>query len=217
MKFPRRQFLRLAAGAAVLPAVSRIASAQAYPTRPITMIVPTAAGGPTDVFGRIIAERMRSSLGQPIIIENVTGADGSISTGRAVRARPDGYTIDLGVMSTHVLNGAFYSLSYDLLNDFVPIVPLERTALIMVARKTVPPTDLHELVAWLRSNPNKASAAVVTVGIRLLARNFQKAHSTAKCNGEIFGVEENLTRSSVAEYLSGARVEFILDPLDIGI
>jgi tripartite-type tricarboxylate transporter receptor subunit TctC len=178
MKLPRRQFLRMAAGAVALPATSRIATAQAYPSRPITLIVPTAAGGPTDVFGRIIAESMRRSLGQSIIIENVTGADGSISTGRAARARPDGYTIDLGVMSTHVLNGAFYSLPYDLLNVFVPIAPLERTALIMVARKTLPTTDLRELIAWLRSNPNKASAAVVSVGIRLLARNFQKQTGT---------------------------------------
>src|SRR6516162_1176747 len=92
---PRRQFLRLAVGAAALPAVSRNASAQAYPTRPITMIVPAAAGGPTDAIGRIIAERMREKLGQPIIIENIGGADGSIGAGRAARARPDGYTIDI--------------------------------------------------------------------------------------------------------------------------
>jgi tripartite-type tricarboxylate transporter receptor subunit TctC len=112
---PRRRFLGLAAGAAALPAVSRIARAQAYPTRPITMIMPYAAGGTGDVVGRLLAERMRASLGQPVIIENVTGADGSIGTGRAARARPDGYTIDLGILSTHVLNGAFYSLPYDVI------------------------------------------------------------------------------------------------------
>ncbi len=103
-----RQFLRLAAGAAALPTVSLIARAQAYPTRPITMIVPFPPGGPTDAVARVLAERMRGSLGQPIIIENVSGANGSIGTGRAAHARPDGYTIDLGVTGTHVLNGAFY-------------------------------------------------------------------------------------------------------------
>jgi tripartite-type tricarboxylate transporter receptor subunit TctC len=96
MKLPRRKFLHLAAGSAALPAVSRIALAQAYPTRPITMIVSAAAGSATDLTGRLVAERMRASLGQPIIIENVGGADGSIGVGRAARARPDGYTIDIG-------------------------------------------------------------------------------------------------------------------------
>jgi tripartite-type tricarboxylate transporter receptor subunit TctC len=113
MKLQRRQFLHLTAGAAIAPAFSRGATAQAYPTRPITMIVPFPAGGPSDAVARVLAERMRASLGQPIIIENVSGADGSIGTGRAARARPDGYTIDLGFISTHVLNGAFYSLPYD--------------------------------------------------------------------------------------------------------
>src|SRR6516164_9474684 len=121
---PRRQFLRLAVGAAALPAVSRNADAQSYPTRPITMIVPAAAGSNSDSIGRIIAEPMKKKLGQPIIIENIGGADGSIGAGRAARAKPDGYTIDIGALSNHVLSGAFYSLNYDLLNDFAPISPL---------------------------------------------------------------------------------------------
>jgi tripartite-type tricarboxylate transporter receptor subunit TctC len=102
MNLPRRKFLHLTAGAAALPAVSRVARAQAYPTRPITMIVAAPAGGPT---ARILTERVRKSAGQPVIIENVGGADGSIGAGRVARARPDGYTIDLGLLSTHVLNG----------------------------------------------------------------------------------------------------------------
>src|SRR5215470_886974 len=108
MKLPRRQFLQLAASAAALPAALPMARAQVYPSRPITMIVPFAAGGPSDAVGRIMAEQMRCSLGQTIFIENVSGADGSIGTGRVARARPDGYTIELGNISTHVLNGAFY-------------------------------------------------------------------------------------------------------------
>src|SRR5262249_53767448 len=118
MKLPRRQFLQLAASAAALPALSPMVWAQAYPSRPITMVVPFPGGGISDAVGRVLAEGMRGSLGQPIIIENVSGADGSIGTGRVARARPDGYTIELGGTSPHMMNGAFYSLPYDVVNDF---------------------------------------------------------------------------------------------------
>jgi tripartite-type tricarboxylate transporter receptor subunit TctC len=178
MKFVRRQFLNLAAGAAALPAVSRIARAQTYPTRPITMIVSAAAGSATDLTGRLVAERMRASLGQPIIIENVGGADGSIGVGRAARARPDGYTIDIGFQGNHVLNGAFYSLPYDVLKDFGPISPLVRSSFVLFARKTVPAKNLNELIAWLKANPKKASAAVTAVGPRLVSAFFQKETGT---------------------------------------
>jgi tripartite-type tricarboxylate transporter receptor subunit TctC len=178
LKFPRRQFLHLAAGAAALPALSRIARAQAYPSRPITIIVPFPAGGGGDVIARIMAERMREPLGQPIIIENIGGADGSIGVGRAARARPDGYTICLGFDGTHVLNGAFYSLSYDVLNDFVPISPLATTSIVLVARKTMPAEDLRELVAWLKAHPNQASAGMNNLTHRLVAARFQKQTGT---------------------------------------
>src|SRR5215471_1786507 len=102
MTIPRRRFLHFVAGAAALPAVSRVARAQAYPTRPITMIVPIAAGSTSDVMARLVGERMGTALGQPIIIENVPGADGTLSVGRVVRVRPDGYTIEFGTMSTNV-------------------------------------------------------------------------------------------------------------------
>src|SRR3984893_7689769 len=121
MKLPRREFLHLTASAAALPAVSRIAQAQTYPARPITMIVPFPAGGPTDTIGRIVAEGMRVSLRQPVIIENVTGAGGTIGVGRVARAPPDGYTISIGQWGSHVTNGAIYALQYDLLNDFAPV------------------------------------------------------------------------------------------------
>src|SRR5712671_3270040 len=113
MKIPRRQFLRLAAGAAALPAVSRLACAQAYPTRPITMIVPFPPGGANDMLGRIIAERMRGILSQSIVVENVGGASGSIGVGRAIRSPADGYTLNIGSVSSHVLSGAIYALPYD--------------------------------------------------------------------------------------------------------
>jgi tripartite-type tricarboxylate transporter receptor subunit TctC len=124
MKLRRRQFLQLAAGAAALPALSGVATAQAYPARPITMVVPFAAGGATDTIGRAIAERMKSSLGQPVIVEDVTGAGGTIAVGRVSRAAPDGYTLSLGNNATHVVNGATYALQYDLLNDFEPVALL---------------------------------------------------------------------------------------------
>ena len=147
MKLPRRQFLHLAAGAAALGATRRLAWAQTYPIRPITMIVPFPAGGGADVNGRVMAERMSGLLGRPIIIENISGADGSIGTGRAARARPDGYTIIVGQTSTFVLNGAVYSLQYDLLNDFAPVSPLAASPDFLFARKTLPANSLSELIA----------------------------------------------------------------------
>jgi tripartite-type tricarboxylate transporter receptor subunit TctC len=178
MKLPRRTFLQFAGAAATVSAFSRVARAQAYPARPITMIVPFAAGGPTDVIGRVLAERMRRSLGQPVVIENVTGADGSIGTGRAARARPDGCTIDLGSTSAHVLNGALYSLQYDVLNDFAPISPLGAAPYVLYARKTIPANDLRELITWLKANPNKASAGFPSGGLHLVTAFFKKQTGT---------------------------------------
>jgi tripartite-type tricarboxylate transporter receptor subunit TctC len=174
----RRRFLKFAVGAAALPAVSRVARAQTYPSRPITLIIPIAAGSISDVAGRVVVERMRVSLGQPIIIENVSGADGSIGVGRAARAKPDGYTIDLGFTGSHVLNAAFYSLPYDVLNDFAPISPLAAFSIILFARKTMPAANLNELIAWLKANPDKASAGITTVGFRLLNVFFQNETGT---------------------------------------
>jgi tripartite-type tricarboxylate transporter receptor subunit TctC len=179
MNFARRTFLQVAGAAAAAPAISRIATAQTtYPVRPITMIVPFTAGGSTDVLGRLLAERMRRSLGQPIIVDNVSGADSSIGVGRTARARPDGYTIELGDIGGHVLNGAFYSLQYDVLNDFAPISPLVTLPYVLFARKTMPAKDLRELITWLKANPDKASAGIAAPVFRLLASFFQKKTET---------------------------------------
>jgi tripartite-type tricarboxylate transporter receptor subunit TctC len=148
MKLPRRQFLHLAAGAAALPAVSRNARAQAYPSRPITMIVPFAPGGNSDVMGRMMAEPLRVVLGQPVIIENVGGAGGSIGVGRAVRAAGDGYTLSIGTTSSHVLSGALYSLQWDLMKDLEPIALLVSEPVMIVGRKDMPAQNLKELIAW---------------------------------------------------------------------
>jgi tripartite-type tricarboxylate transporter receptor subunit TctC len=140
------------------------AQAQTYPARPITMIVPYASGGPTDVIGRIVAERMRTSLGQPIIIDNVSGASGSIGTGRLAHSASDGYTFGIGSWPTHVVNGAVYSLQYDLINDFEPIALITESPLLIVAKKALPAKDLKELIGWLRANPDKASQGTVGAG-----------------------------------------------------
>jgi tripartite-type tricarboxylate transporter receptor subunit TctC len=157
MKFVRRQFLHLAVGAAAFSAVSRNAWAQAYPSRPITMVAPYAAGGATDTIGRVMAERMKSSLGQPVIVEDVTGAGGTIAVGRVARAAPDGYTLSLGHNGSHVVTGATYALQYDLLNDFEPVALISKYPSVIVAKKTMPANDLKGLIAWLKANPDKAS------------------------------------------------------------
>jgi len=159
-----RQFLHLAAGAAALPAMSRIAGAQTYPSRSITMVVPFAAGGPVDTLARIVAERMRTSLGQPVVIENVTGAGGSIGAGRVARAVPDGYTLIIGIWTTHVVNGAIYALPYDVLKDFEPVARLPSNPYVIVARKDLPASNLKELIAWLKANPDKATQGTAGPG-----------------------------------------------------
>jgi tripartite-type tricarboxylate transporter receptor subunit TctC len=164
MKLPRRKFLHLAAGAAALPAVSRIARAQAYPTRAITMVVPFAPGGGASAIARILAERMRVTLGQPLIIENVGGANGSIGVGRVARSRGDGYTLVLGLWNTHVANSALYALSYDVTKDFEPVSLFASNPLLIVAKNAVPADDLKGLIAWLKANPGKASQGHPGVG-----------------------------------------------------
>ena len=138
------------------------ASADDYPTRPITMVVPFAAGGPTDVIGRLMAQYMGLSLGQNVVVEDVTGAAGTIGVGRVVHAPPDGYTLSLGHWSTHVANGAIYALPYDLLNDLEPVALLPSNPMLIVTGKSMPATNLKELVAWLKDHPG---ATIGTAGV----------------------------------------------------
>jgi tripartite-type tricarboxylate transporter receptor subunit TctC len=140
------------------------AVAQSYPSRPITIIVPFAAGGPTDVMARALGERMRATLGQTLLIENVTGAGGSIGVGRAVQAAPDGYTISMGNTGTHVATGAIYPLKYDLLGDLEPLGLLATNPMVVVAKAGMAAQNLHELIDWLRANPNRAAAGTAGVG-----------------------------------------------------
>jgi tripartite-type tricarboxylate transporter receptor subunit TctC len=148
MRLVRRQFLQLAAGAAALPAVSRIARAQTYPTRTVTMIVPYPAGGGTDVPARIVGEHMSRTLGQQVIVENVPGAGGTTGSTRAMRANPDGYTILMGHMGTHAVAVSLYpNLAYRPDADFEPIGIAVVLSLLIAARKDLPPNDLKEFTA----------------------------------------------------------------------
>jgi tripartite-type tricarboxylate transporter receptor subunit TctC len=141
-----------------------IAVAPAYPVRPITIIVPFAAGGPTDVLARVLGEHIRVDLGQPVLIENVTGAGGSIGVGRVAAAAPDGYTVSAGHFGTHVANGAVYSLKYDLLRDLDPVALLPSNPMLVVTRRDFPAANLKELVVWLKANPGKATAGTAGAG-----------------------------------------------------
>jgi tripartite-type tricarboxylate transporter receptor subunit TctC len=147
-----------------VPALARIASAQAYPTQPITLVAPFPAGGPVDLIARILGEHIRASLGQPVLVENVVGAAGSIGVGRVARAAPNGYTLIVGQWSTHVANAAIYKLQYDTLADFQPIALLSSNPGLIVGRKSLPANNLKELVAWLKANPEKATQGTPGVG-----------------------------------------------------
>jgi tripartite-type tricarboxylate transporter receptor subunit TctC len=153
-----RRMLLISVAVSAVVGFAESAIAQTYPSRPVTMVVPFPAGGPTDTIGRIMAEGMRVSLGQSVIIENAAGASGSTGTGRVARAPGDGYTISLGLWTTHVVNGAVFPLTYDVLNDFEPVALIVNTPLLIVARKSMPAKNLKEFIAWLKANPDKATA-----------------------------------------------------------
>ncbi len=143
--------------------VSTVA-AQSYPSRPITMVVPFAAGGPADTIARIIAVPMGKALNQTVIVDNTTGAAGTIGVGRVARAAPDGYLLSIGHWGTHVINGAIYPLQYDLLRDLEPLAMIAANPLLIVANPAVPAKDLKELIAWLKTNPDKGSLGTAGVG-----------------------------------------------------
>ena len=140
------------------------ASAQGYPSRPITMVVPFGAGGPSDTIGRILAEGMRATLGQPVVIENVPGASGTLGVGHVAGAAADGYTLVFGNWATHVLNGAMFALRYDLVRGFEPVSLVSSDSLLIVARKTMPANDLKEFIAWMKANPDKATQGTTGAG-----------------------------------------------------
>lgn len=140
------------------------ASAQSFPSRPIAIVVPFAPGGPTDVIARALAEHMRVTLNQSVVVENLAGANGNVGTARVARAAADGHTLSIGHWSTHVVNGAVYPLTYDLLRDFEPISLISSNAYLIVARNTLPANDLKSFIAWLKANPDRASEGTAGAG-----------------------------------------------------
>jgi tripartite-type tricarboxylate transporter receptor subunit TctC len=195
------------ASLAVLYALASPAIAQNWPSRPITIVAGVAAGGPTDTIARVIADAMRASLGQPIIVENMTGAAGTLAVGRVVRAPPDGYTISIGQWGTHVTNGAIYPLPYDLLNDLAPVSWIANGTPLIVSRKTLPANDLKELIAWLKANPEKASQGTAGVGSpqHIAGIYFQKETGTRYQFVPYRGV------APAMQDLVGGQIDFMID------
>ncbi len=154
----------LAAALVAILSCTAGARAQDYPSRPITMVVPNPPGGPTDTLGRIVADGMKTSLGQPIVIENLTGAGGTIAGAHVARATPDGYTIEIGNWSSHVGAAAIYATEYDVLKDLQPIALLAYAPLWIVGKNALPPKNVAELIAWLKSQPNPSTFATVGAG-----------------------------------------------------
>ena len=175
-----RQWLAVMAAMMAASGWTGMAAAQDYPTHPITMIVPFPAGGATDTLARFLGEQMRGVLGQPVIIENIGGAAGSIGVGRAVRAPADGYTLSIGTSTTHMLTGGLYALSFDLLKDLAPVIQIGSEPLLIVGKKALPADDLKGLIAWLKANPDKASVGIAGVGAtgHLAGIAFRKATVT---------------------------------------
>ena len=206
MKLPRRKFLRLAAGAAALPAVSQIASAQAYPTRPVTMIVPFAPGGATDVVGRIVGEYLSQALRQQFVIENVAGAGGTTGTTRTMRANPDGYTIQVGQMGTHAAAVGFYpNLAYRPDVDFEPVGMIAGLPVVITARKDFPASDLKEFMLYVKANAATVNVAHAGVG--------SITHTTVLLLHSLLGVRPTLVPFNGAApamtALLGGQVDYI--------
>jgi tripartite-type tricarboxylate transporter receptor subunit TctC len=180
MQLLRRNFLGMTASAIAVATMSRGTSAQSYPSRPITIVVPFPAGGPTDTLGRVLADRMSRALGQSVIVENVTGAAGTIGAAHVAHAVPDGYTLILGHWQTHVVNGATFALSFDVVNDFAPISLIADCPMWIVGKATLPPNNLAELIAWLKENPGKATVGIGGVGggADVVGTYFQKSTGT---------------------------------------
>jgi tripartite-type tricarboxylate transporter receptor subunit TctC len=197
-----------AIAALVVILTSDVASAQDYPTRPITEIVPFSAGGATDTLARFLGERMRAILGQPFIIENVAGAAGSLGVGRAVRSPADGYTLSIGTITTHVLIGGLYKLPFDIVRDLEPIIMIGSEPLLIVGRKNLAADDLPGLISWLKANPDKGSVGIAGVGAlgHLTGLAFQKA------TGTTFQFVTYRGNGPATQDLVAEQIDFMIEP-----
>jgi tripartite-type tricarboxylate transporter receptor subunit TctC len=206
MILARRRVLQLAAAAAAMPGSARLARADDFPSRPITLIVPFPAGGPTDTLARIISGPMKAALGQTIVIVNVAGASGSVAMGRVARAAPDGYTLIIGHWATHVVLGATMKLPFDVLNDFEPVAQIADTPIWLVARTTFPAANAAELIAWLKQHPDKALAGAVGVGN---ASDLNAAYFESR-TGTKFRLVPYLGAAPLNEDLLAGRIDLFL-------
>jgi tripartite-type tricarboxylate transporter receptor subunit TctC len=195
--------------AALVAALASIgtAGADSYPSRSITIIVPFSAGGPTDALARTLGDRMRQTLGQPIVIENVTGAGGTIGVGRAVQAAPDGYTLSIGHLGTHVVNGAIYPLTFDLVKDFEPVAMIASNPMMIVTKNDVPAKNLKELIAWLKTNDGKATAGTAGVGS---GSHFSGVYFSQLIGAKFQFVPYRGTGPALLDLVSG-QIDFIVD------
>jgi tripartite-type tricarboxylate transporter receptor subunit TctC len=195
-------------GALVGLAWSKPGVAQAWPTRPINMIVPFPAGGATDTLARFLGEHMRPILGQPIVIENVAGAAGTIGVGRAVRSAADGYALSIGTSTTHMLTGGLYNLQYDLFSDLEPVILIGAEPLLIIARKNFPADDLKGLIAHLKANPDRASVGIAGVGAtgHLTGISFQRETGT-----KFTFVPYRGNGPAMQDLLSG-QIDFMIEP-----
>jgi tripartite-type tricarboxylate transporter receptor subunit TctC len=203
-----RRWFAAAIAAAIWLGCGGIAKAEEYPTRAITMIVPFPAGGATDTLARFLAEKMRAILRQPVVIENVGGAAGSIGITRAVRSAADGYTLSIGTSTTHVLTGGLYNLPFDLLKDLEPIILIGNEPLLIVAKKDFPADDLKGMIAWLRGHPDKASVGIAGVGAtgHLTGISFQKVTGTK------FEFVPYRGNGPAMQDLLGGQIDFMIEP-----
>jgi tripartite-type tricarboxylate transporter receptor subunit TctC len=183
------------------------AMAQAYPSRPITLVNPFAAGGPVDAVARIMSAQMSKILGQPVLVDYTVGAAGTIGVGRVARAAPDGYTLSIGHWATHVINAAIYPLQYDVLKDFEPVGMICANPLMIVARNSFPAANLKELIAWLKANPDKASVGTAGVGSgsHMGGVYFQSATGT-----KVQYIPYKGTGPAMQDLLAG-RIDFMVD------
>lgn len=184
------------------------AAAQAWPTRPINMIVPFPAGGATDTLARFLAEQMRPILGQPIVIENVAGAAGSIGVARAVRSVADGYALSIGTSTTHMLTGGLYTLQFDLFTDLEPVILIGAEPLLIIGRKNFPADDLKGMIAYLKANPDGASVGIAGVGAtgHLTGIAFQRETGT-----KFTFVPYRGNGPAMQDLLSG-QIDFMIEP-----
>jgi tripartite-type tricarboxylate transporter receptor subunit TctC len=201
---------RLSAIAALLLsfAAAEPARAQSWPARPVTIIVPFAAGGATDTLTRFLAEHIRPILGQPVVIENVAGAAGTIGVGRAVRSPADGYTLSVGTSTTHMLTGGLYNLQFDLLKDLEPIILIGSEPLLIVGKKSFPADDLKGLLAWLKANPDKASVGIAGVG----ATGHLTGISLQRETGSRFAFVPYRGNGPAMQDLLAEQIDFMIEP-----